>query len=293
MRLSRWIAVSVFPVVTVVTTASSGRSSSDPASDHVRRHLDSVLVELRSNQVPGASDARVVRRARLIEELADYRNRGVYPHNYDFREQFVPYFRDRKTGALCAVGDLLAFTGRQDIVDRVVRLDDNVRVAQLAGDTAFRTWLDENGLTLAEAARIQVVYAYSPTPAQMAGTVAVGLGASVGMLASLSTTLANATLNRDGNSKKTTIWGLASSGVTLAAGVALLHSPDLPHRWGTMTTTVGAAGVAMSSISWRNHSAFERDAARRNAASVALAPTLDLGGGNQAPRVGGELSIRF
>jgi hypothetical protein len=293
MRLSRWIAVSVFPVVAVVTAARSGRSSNDPASYHVRRHLDSVLVELRSNQVAGTSDARLARRARLIKELAEYRNRGAYPHNYDFRGQFVPYFWDGKTGALCAVGDLLAFTGRGDIVDRVVRLDNNLRVAQLAGDTSFRAWLDENGLTLAEAARIQVVYAYSPTPAQMAGTVAVGLGASVGMLASLSTTLANATLNRDGRSKKASIWGLASSGVTLAAGVALLHSPDMPHKWGTMSTTVGAVGIAMSSISLRRHGTFERDAASRNVASVALAPMLDLGGGNQAPRVGGELSIRF
>ncbi|HEV8447120.1 MAG TPA: hypothetical protein VGQ44_09875 [Gemmatimonadaceae bacterium] len=292
MRLSRWIAVTVFPVVAVVTAARSGRTSHDPAGDHVRRHLDSVLVELRTNHLAGAGDARLARRARLIEELADYRNRGAYPHNYDFPGRLVPYFKDRETGALCAVGDLLAFTGRQDIVDRVVRLDNNVRVAELASDTAFRAWLDDNGLTLAEAARIQVVYAQSVSPAQMAGTFAVGLGASLGSFTSLSTTLANATANRNGQSKKTTIWGLASSGVTLAAGVALLHSTDFPRRFGTMATTIGATGLAVSGLALHNHNRLERETTTRNTI-VALAPTLDLGAGNQAPRLGGEVSIRF
>ena len=163
MRLSRWIAVSVFPVVAVVTTASSGRSSSDPAGDHVRRHLDSVLVELVRTKCP-ARATPVSSAGAFIEELADYRHRGVYPHNYDFREQFVPYFRDRKTGALCAVGDLLAFTGRQRLVDHVAVRGRRQRPRRAASGRCgvSNPWLDENGLTLAEAARIQVVYAYSP-----------------------------------------------------------------------------------------------------------------------------------
>ena len=70
----------------------------------------------------------------------------------------VPYFVDRKTGTLCAVGFLLASTGRADIVDRVAGVNNNVYVAELAGDTAFTAWLVEQGITLDEAARIQVPY---------------------------------------------------------------------------------------------------------------------------------------
>src|SRR5581483_9807416 len=148
MRLSRWIAVSVLPVSAAVTAARSFSPVNDTAGDHVRRHLDSVLVELRANTPTTLDPVRVARRARLIEELAAYRNRGAFPHNYDYPGQLVPYFRDRVTGALCAVGDLLASTGRTDIVERVVRSDNTVRVVQLGGDTAFRHWLDDNGLTL-------------------------------------------------------------------------------------------------------------------------------------------------
>ncbi len=295
MRLSRWIGVSVFPAVVFAMAARSDRPSLDPAADHVRRHLDSVLVELRTDYVPTANDERQTRRARLVEELAAYRNRGEFPHNYDFPGQLVPYFRDRQTGTLCAVGDLLAFTGRSDIVDRVVHLDNNVRVASLAGDTAFRRWLDDNGLTLAEAARIQVAYGYSTSSAQLYGTVAVGLGASVGSATSFATGLANATTNRDGHSHVVTTLGFMSSAVSLGAGVALLHSPDLPRSLGAMSTSIGAAGIALSALSLhQRHLVVARDAERRAAvASVSLVPTFDVGAPNNRPRAGGALSIQF
>src|SRR5213075_961843 len=102
---------------------------------------------------------QLARRAAAISTLRGYRNRGVFPHNYDFPGQAVPYFVDRKTGTLCAVAHLLASTGHRDIVDRVSKTDNNILVPQLAGDSAFSAWLSDNGLTLEEAAHIQVPYA--------------------------------------------------------------------------------------------------------------------------------------
>lgn len=80
----------------------------------VRSHFDSVLSE-------------------LVAALRAYRDRGVFPHNYDFPLRETPHFVDRKTGTLCVLTHLLALSGRDDIVRRVVRANNNVWVPQLAG----------------------------------------------------------------------------------------------------------------------------------------------------------------
>ena len=77
----------------------------------------------------------------LIATLDAYRDRGLFPRNYDFPGQLMPYFFDRKTGVLCAVAHLLESTGRRDIVDRVAQMNNDVWVAELAPDSAFGTWL--------------------------------------------------------------------------------------------------------------------------------------------------------
>jgi len=159
------VVLAAASLATIGVAAVAGTSRSAVAADtrntevgRIRSHFDSVLTELASRSVAELGAERITRRTALINALRDYRDRGVFPHNYDFPGRAVPYFVDRKTGTLCAVANLLAYSGRWDIVDRVAHADNNVRVAQLAGDTAFVRWLDTNGLTLAEAARIQMPY---------------------------------------------------------------------------------------------------------------------------------------
>lgn len=102
---------------------------------------------------------------------------------YVFPGRAVPYFVDRKTGVLCAVAHLLESTGRRDVVDRVAALDNNIWVAQLAGDTAFRRWLDTHSLTSTEAARIQVPYqeraAFNPYTVSSVAVLGLSIGTSV------------------------------------------------------------------------------------------------------------------
>jgi hypothetical protein len=65
---------------------------------------------------------------------------GLFPHNYDFAETPTPYFVDR-TGTRCAVAHLLESTG--PLSSTASPVEQQRLVAQLAGDIAFGTWLDE------------------------------------------------------------------------------------------------------------------------------------------------------
>lgn len=297
MRFALWIATAALPATMVVAGARSIIPATDAAADHVRKHLDSVLVELRSTGAQSFSATQRLRRTRLIAELADYRDRGVFPHNYDFPGQLMPYFRDRETGALCAVGDLLDFTGHAEIVDRVAQLDKNIRVTQLAGDSAFLRWLSANGLTLAEAARIQVVYVSPDSPAQKIGTAVVGLGAPIAAIASVATVVSNSMGNRDGHSGLSTTLGLVSGALSAGMGVALLHSSALPAWPGTVVTTLGAVSIAASVHALHRHDMLLRDtksAGGRAGASVSLAPLFTAGDqAGRKPAAGAALSVQF
>ena len=187
---TRWTAVAAL-VVVPVGVRSTVRAAASGAKEvaRVRAHFDSVLTELTARDASSLTAGQRAHRAALVAELARYRDRGAFPHNYDFPGRLVPYFVDRKTGAMCAVANLLAATGRRDIVDRVAAANNNVWVDDLQSDTAFTHWLDDNGLTLSEAARIQIVYDNSQTPVEMARQVSYIAIAPLAVVSSASMTL--------------------------------------------------------------------------------------------------------
>ncbi|MDB4931641.1 MAG: hypothetical protein JWM10_4125, partial [Myxococcaceae bacterium] len=96
----------------------------------------------------------------------------------------TPVFVDGD-GARCAMAALIESTGDGALVDRVARAHNLAAVRELAGDPGLVAWLDRNGLTLAEAARIQPSYSahseatYQPTVAVVA-SVAGGSEAGAG-----------------------------------------------------------------------------------------------------------------
>jgi hypothetical protein len=156
----------------------------------IQRHFDGALAMLDARDVSSLTADQRVRRATLTDVLRAYRDRGLFPRNYDFPGQAMPYFIDRRTGVLCAVAHLMESTGERALVDAVADADNNVWVPQLAGNAAFEAWLDENGLTIEEAARIQVPYVGDPVEiveaaSQRAATsrVMTALGASAGTAA--------------------------------------------------------------------------------------------------------------
>lgn len=147
-------------VATAVSLATSPLSTAPATAEvlRVQAHLDGALAMMASRDLSGLTTTQQRNRAELTRRLRAYRDAGQFPINRDFPGRFVPYFRDQQTGVLCAVGFLLATTGEHDLIDEIVANDNHVRVPALASHVEFGRWLDEHGLLLEEAARIQPTY---------------------------------------------------------------------------------------------------------------------------------------
>jgi hypothetical protein len=272
---------------------SMWRPSSPEARERVRiqAHFDSVLAELRARDVRALEAAPLANRARLIATLQAYRDRGLFPHNYDFPGQFVPTFVDRKTGVVCAVGHLLEQTGRRDIVERVANADNHVYVGELAADTALQGWLDANGVTLAEAARVQVPYwndapPEGPVKSQMGG-MALG-DPSAFLLGVTSAALAGANLanNRDHRYPLLAAMGATSGVVTTVVGQFMLKRGRGTADLARAATGVGLATTVIGAIKLM-------PVTREPSNPIDVSPTITLPTGESSSRFGISGNIRF
>jgi hypothetical protein len=258
----------------------------------IQAHFDSVLSELRTRDVDGLTENQLSARSKLIGVLAAYRARGVFPHNRDFAGQAIPYFIDRPTGTLCAVAHLLESTGRRDIVDAVAAMDNNVWVNDLAGNREFERWLDQHGLTLAEAARIQVPYVGDgivPEPQVSALYSPRTSSAVVGATAAVS--LWNAFANRNGQQGIASFAGIAAGLAAAGYGGAVLSTGDASRGVGAMSIAAGGVSAFLATRGFlrQRHLAAEAKKAQL-AARTTVTPLVPLDGQRGA---GLSVSIKF
>lgn len=123
----------------------------------LRAHFDSAERGLRARDVAGLTAAQQAARARLADNLHHYWVRGIFPRNTDFPGRYMPTFIDY-WGKRCGVAYLMEQTGDEDMVLRIAAMENNARVPELRDDPEVGRWLDANGITLAEATRIQPAY---------------------------------------------------------------------------------------------------------------------------------------
>ncbi|MDE2942723.1 MAG: hypothetical protein OXT63_00760 [Gemmatimonadota bacterium] len=124
----------------------------------IQGHLLDVEGALRRKATDALSAAQRERRNTALNWLREYRERGEFPHNHTHAGGRVPVFVDEH-GTPCAVAYLLQRSGRENLVREIAGADNNAYAWELADDGRFSEWLDEMGLTLEEAARIQPGYA--------------------------------------------------------------------------------------------------------------------------------------
>jgi hypothetical protein len=301
MRASLVLAVAT--VAIVIAGRTEGEAEAATIDRHairhrveVRRiqaHFDSVLSELRARDISQLSVSQRAERSQLIGVLASYRDRGIFPHNRHFPGAAIPYFIDRPTGTLCAVAHLLESTGRRDIVDAVAEMDNNVWVAELKGNREFEGWLDQHGLTLAEAARIQVPYVgdgVAPAPEVSSRfstrTSSIVIGSATAL------TAWNVFANRNGQQGIASIAGMAVGAAAMGYGGALMATGDAPRGIGAASIAVGGISALLATRGFfkQRHLAAEARKAQSVAERTTLTPIVPVNGQNGA---GLSLSIRF
>jgi hypothetical protein len=255
-------------------------------------HFDSVLSELRMRDISTLSSEQAQRRSALVAVLETYRNRGVFPHNRDFPGEAIPYFIDRPTGTLCAVAHLLESTGRRDIVDAVAAMDNNVWVKELAGNREFEGWLDQHGLTLDEAARIQVPYVGDDIVPEPQVSALYSRGTSTAVVgATAAVSLWNAFANRNGQQGIASLAGIAAGVAAAGYGSAVMATGDASRGVGAMSLAAGGISTFLATRGFlrQRHLASEAKKAQL-AARTTLTPIVPLDGKSGA---GLSVSIRF
>lgn len=123
----------------------------------LQAHFLRVESELRRRDVSPLSATQQAARRRLITYLEQYRVRGQFPRNEQVSGWRVPIFRDAH-GTLCAMAYLIDRSGRANIVEEIARSRNLAYIPELADNPQLAAWLNDNGLSLEEAARIQPTY---------------------------------------------------------------------------------------------------------------------------------------
>lgn len=102
-----------------------------------------------------------VRCALQLERLEAYTRAGRYPVNRK-RAGAVPVFVDER-GVRCAVGELMARDGQEELVAWIRKTDNYVRLHEVKEGLVL-DWIRGSGLTHAECALIQPAYHWRKTP---------------------------------------------------------------------------------------------------------------------------------
>jgi hypothetical protein len=115
-----------------------------------------LLVSILSVATTASADTSVreklaARRAKVIERIEAYRKAEVFPT--DALGLPLGVFRDDK-GVRCPMSELVFLSGRGDLVDAVVKLDNTIKFADIKGGPIL-DWLLQSGLTQEEAIQIQ------------------------------------------------------------------------------------------------------------------------------------------
>jgi hypothetical protein len=261
----------------------------------LRAHFDSVDRELRSRDVSHLNTAQRAMRGKLISWLRDYRNAGTFPENDRFADRAMPIFRD-SLGTLCAMAYLVDRSGRGDIVDHIANTRNNAFIPELTDDRALVVWLDESGLTVSEAARIQPQYGPFPPPAAEVddrrvspnyALLSMGLGGT--SLGSLGFTLLSP-------SRASGSVGLVAGVASIVAGAAHLDESGGNKRVAVANTAIGsvaalAAVRALFTTRTPNQRSASAESSRGLVAGATLSPDLIVQGNES--RMGVRLHLLF
>ena len=242
-RLVVALALSLAVSGTLGWTANVSTPSFEAAEQsRLRAHFATVERELLARDVSSLTTSQRVRRTSLVHLLRRYSAEGRFPKNEHFPGQRVPYFRDAH-GTLCAMAYLIESTGSGELVDNVVRARNNAYLPELVDEPGLTQWLDDHGLTVAEAARIQPTYGFPDTDREVAeGFAAASVGLAVVNGAAI-------ILNLQGGSKDALLGrgflGIVAGGADIVLGLSQTDKSGTALALGVTDILVGGISAAL------------------------------------------------
>jgi hypothetical protein len=272
------------------------RSIEAAEADRLRLHFAEVEREMLARDISDLSPAQRAARTEQIRQLRRYSALGEFPRNSYHPGRRVPYFRDAD-GTLCAMAFLIAASGRGDLVDAIARTRNYAVVPDLADQPGLSQWLDEHGLTLAEAARIQPSYdgdwpcctVDDPPLRRAPGTGYMVASAGVSALSGLSIAWTARSADRVAAQRWKGFLGAGVGGANLVLGLSRLGSDG----WENQTAAIWnlAIGATAGFLGVRALRARPATAAAVVPARLSLIPVASAVG--SAPGIGFAGRFRF
>ena len=253
----------------------------------IQRHLGEVERELLARDVSQLSDAARAARAEHIAALREYRARGVFPHNHVHAAGRVPVFIDEH-GTHCAVGYLIARSGRPEMARRIAATNNLATVPGLADDAELIAWLDGAGLSLAEAARIQPWYEPQPPATTESNLIDIGYAAASALTASVGGAALALNWKRS-EQRWPAVLGIAAGVTGIALGAGKLDDGGDVAPLGAFNAGLGAVTAAVGAWRLIGPPAAIGGPARAAAPTLDVAPLVSTGGASR----GIQLRLRF
>lgn len=229
----------------------------------IQAHLLGAERQMELRDVSHLTPAQLEARGRAVAALRRYRLAGRFPHNHRVMGARVPVFVDEH-GTPCAMAYLIAESGSVELVRRIAATRNLALVRQLADDPEVVAWLRANGMTAAEAARVQPTYGgeggLEPISDEFMWAYHVATGA---------TTLANGGLMYMSLQRTSRVWSgaaIAGGALQTVIGVGGM-SEDAARPYGIFNTGFGAATTLIGA-----YTLLRPDAAPVLTRSVRLAP---------------------
>jgi hypothetical protein len=140
---------------------------------------------------------------------------------------------------------LIEQSGDGDLVARVAATHNNARIWELQDDPALGAWLDHNGMTLAEAARVQPQYDGGPCyclPIPSQPSASTGYKTTTAFSVGLNATTLALNTARIGVSRQLVgLLGILTGAVGIAVGAPNFDEGGQRHTFGLLNAGVGTA----------------------------------------------------
>jgi hypothetical protein len=151
----------VNPVLGNISYINKFGVAPDESTDEKLRistHLEYVEQLLRSKDVSWMPEKQQEKRRQMLQLLNEYRNKGIYPDNFDYPGQRLPCFIDDE-GKICAVGYLVQQSWGPKAANLINGRYQYRKISEMDLEL-LKPWMEYSGLSLEECAMIQPTYAW-------------------------------------------------------------------------------------------------------------------------------------